>query len=106
MLPAICHLRVESRLRLCQEACLQTNLKILGCHTQVLPIYEPGLDEIVKAARGRNLFFSSDSHKHVADGDVIFVRCVGIASPLLRLSRRKLLVCTQSFCIHPEMHRC
>ena len=40
-----------------------------------LPIYEPGLEEVVQAARGRNLFFSSDTHKHVAEGDVIFVRC-------------------------------
>ena len=26
-----------------------------------LPIYEPGLDEVVKRARGRNLFFSNPS---------------------------------------------
>ena len=25
-----------------------------------LPIYEPGLDEVVDEARGRNLFFSTD----------------------------------------------
>ena len=43
-----------------------------GCE---LPIYEPGLEEVVQAARGRNLYFSSDTHKHVAEGDVIFVRC-------------------------------
>ena len=42
---------------------------------QELPIYEPGLDEIVKEARGRNLFFSSETQKHVAEGDIIFVRC-------------------------------
>ena len=41
---------------------------------QELPIYEPGLDDVVKAARGRNLFFSTDTHKHVAEGDIIFVR--------------------------------
>lgn len=38
-----------------------------------LPIYEPGLDEVVKACRGRNLFFSTDVNKHVSEGDVIFV---------------------------------
>ena len=43
-----------------------------------LPIYEPGLEEVVQAARGRNLFFSSDTHKHVAEGDVIFVRCCAL----------------------------
>jgi len=41
---------------------------------QELPIYEPGLDDVVRAARGRNLFFSTDTHKHVAEGDIIFVR--------------------------------
>ena len=41
---------------------------------QELPIYEPGLDDVVKEARDRNLFFSTDTHKHVAEGDIIFVR--------------------------------
>ena len=53
---------------------------------QELPIYEPGLDEVVKAARDRNLFFSTDTHKHVAEGDIIFVRyctpCLSHPSPL------------------------
>jgi UDPglucose 6-dehydrogenase len=39
-----------------------------------LPIYEPGLDEVVKAARGRNLYFSTDTHKHVGEADIVFVR--------------------------------
>ena len=38
-----------------------------------LPIYEPGLDEVVKEARGRNLFFSTDVEKGIADADIIFV---------------------------------
>ncbi|MDO9111142.1 MAG: UDP-glucose 6-dehydrogenase [Desulfatirhabdiaceae bacterium] len=38
-----------------------------------LPIYEPGLDEIVKAARGRNLFFSTDIEKGIRESDIIFV---------------------------------
>ena len=38
-----------------------------------LPIYEPGLDEVVKSVRGKNLFFSTDVEKHVADADIIFV---------------------------------
>lgn len=38
-----------------------------------LPIYEPGLLEVVKGARGRNLFFSTDTHKHVGEADIIFV---------------------------------
>ena len=28
----------------------------------------------MKEARSRNLFFSTDTHKHVAEGDIIFVR--------------------------------
>ena len=38
-----------------------------------LPIYEPGLDEIVKKARGRNLFFSTDIEKGIIESDIIFV---------------------------------
>jgi len=38
-----------------------------------LPIYEPGLDELVKVARGRNLFFSTEIEKGIRDADIIFV---------------------------------
>lgn len=38
-----------------------------------LPIYEPGLDEVVKACRGKNLFFSTDVDRCVAEADIIFV---------------------------------
>ena len=38
-----------------------------------LPIYEPGLDEVVKQARGRNLFFSTDVNSGIHDADIIFV---------------------------------
>jgi len=38
-----------------------------------LPIYEPRLDDVVNTARGRNLFFSTDVKKHVAEADVVFV---------------------------------
>ena len=38
-----------------------------------LPIYEPGLDEVVKKTRGKNLFFSTDVNKHIAEADIIFV---------------------------------
>jgi UDPglucose 6-dehydrogenase len=34
-----------------------------------LPIYEPGLDEVVKQARGRNLFFSTDVDKGIAEAE-------------------------------------
>lgn len=38
-----------------------------------LPIYEPGLDAVVEEARGRNLFFSTEVEKEIADADIIFV---------------------------------
>ena len=38
-----------------------------------LPIYEPGLDEIVKKARGRNLFFSNNIEQGIIESDIIFV---------------------------------
>uniref|UniRef100_A0A7S0WV08 UDP-glucose 6-dehydrogenase n=1 Tax=Chlamydomonas leiostraca TaxID=1034604 RepID=A0A7S0WV08_9CHLO len=47
--------------------------RIKAWNSDKLPIYEPGLFEVVKGCRGRNLFFSTDTKKHVAEADVIFV---------------------------------
>jgi UDPglucose 6-dehydrogenase len=38
-----------------------------------LPIYEPGLDEVVGRARGRNLFFTTDVNAAIAKADMIFI---------------------------------
>ena len=38
-----------------------------------LPIYEPGLKEVVAEARGRNLFFSTDVDQGIRDGQMIFI---------------------------------
>ena len=38
-----------------------------------LPVYEPGLAEVVKEARGRNLFFSTDVEKAINDAEIIFI---------------------------------
>ena len=38
-----------------------------------LPIYEPGLVDVVKQARGRNLIFSTDVDKAILEADLIFV---------------------------------
>lgn len=38
-----------------------------------LPIYEPGLDEVVAEARGRNLFFSTDVDKAITESEMIFI---------------------------------
>uniref|UniRef100_K3WCW2 UDP-glucose 6-dehydrogenase n=1 Tax=Globisporangium ultimum (strain ATCC 200006 / CBS 805.95 / DAOM BR144) TaxID=431595 RepID=K3WCW2_GLOUD len=40
-----------------------------------IPIYEPGLKELVDARRGKNLFFSTDLDKYINEADIIFV-CV------------------------------
>lgn len=38
-----------------------------------LPVYEPGLDEIVLSARGKNLFFSTDVKKAIDEAEMIFI---------------------------------
>lgn len=38
-----------------------------------LPIYEPGLDAIVKKVRGKNLFFSTNIEKAIDQADMIFI---------------------------------
>src|SRR5680860_507826 len=38
-----------------------------------IPIYEPGLSDIVKEARGRNLFFSTDVDGAIDKADMIFI---------------------------------
>ena len=38
-----------------------------------LPVYEPGLSKVVKEARGRNLFFSSDIKGAIEKSEIIFM---------------------------------
>lgn len=38
-----------------------------------IPIYEPGLSDIVAGARGRNLFFSTDVDKAIDEAQLIFI---------------------------------
>ncbi|CAD6184715.1 unnamed protein product [Caenorhabditis auriculariae] len=47
--------------------------KIDEWNSDKLPIFEHGLDEIVFAARGKNLFFSSDIPKAIREADLIFI---------------------------------
>ncbi len=47
--------------------------RIAAWNSDRLPIYEPGLDEIVSEARGRNLFFSTAVKDAVRAADIIFV---------------------------------
>lgn len=47
--------------------------RIDGWNSETLPIYEPGLHEIVQECRGRNLFFSTNVEKAIVEADLIFI---------------------------------
>jgi len=47
--------------------------RIDAWNSEDLPIFEPGLDELVKECRGRNLFFSTDVEGSIAEADIVFV---------------------------------
>ncbi len=49
--------------------------RIAAWQSEDLPIYEPGLEDVVQRSRGRNLFFSTEADTHIADADIVFV-CV------------------------------
>jgi UDPglucose 6-dehydrogenase len=42
-------------------------------NTENIPVYEPGLAEVVAEARGRNLFFSTDVDRAIDEADMIFI---------------------------------
>jgi UDPglucose 6-dehydrogenase len=42
-------------------------------NTENIPVYEPGLSEVVAEARGRNLFFSTDVDKAIEEAEMIFI---------------------------------
>ena len=42
-------------------------------NSESLPIYEPGLYEIVKEVRGKNLFFSTEVEKCIAEANMVFL---------------------------------
>ena len=47
--------------------------RIAAWNSDSLPVYEPGLEEIVASARGRNLHFTTDIRASIAAADIIFV---------------------------------
>ncbi|KAI5793859.1 UDP-glucose/GDP-mannose dehydrogenase family, NAD binding domain-containing protein [Peziza echinospora] len=47
--------------------------RIAAWNSDNLPIFEPGLDEVVKECRGRNLFFSTEVDKAIIEAELIFV---------------------------------
>lgn len=47
--------------------------RIAAWNSDDLPVYEPGLDAVIAATRGKNLFFSTDIEVGVRENDIIFV---------------------------------
>jgi len=47
--------------------------RIAAWQTDELPIFEPGLLEVVKQVRDKNLFFSTDIDENIKKADIIFV---------------------------------
>lgn len=47
--------------------------RIAAWNSDKLPVYEPGLEEIVRERRGKNLFFSNDIEGAIKNNDIIFV---------------------------------
>lgn len=52
--------------------------RIAAWNSDTLPVYEPGLREIIQQVRGRNLFFSTDTVAAIKEADIIFV---GVNTP-------------------------
>ncbi|XP_029639029.1 UDP-glucose 6-dehydrogenase [Octopus sinensis] len=49
--------------------------RIAQWNSDELPIFEPGLDEVVRKCRNKNLFFSTDVDKAILEAELIFI-CV------------------------------
>ena len=58
----------------CRVTVVDTDAKrIEAWNSDNLPIYEPGLAEIIQQTRGKNLFFSTDIERGIRENDIIFV---------------------------------
>ncbi|WP_397382170.1 UDP-glucose 6-dehydrogenase [Prosthecobacter sp.] len=47
--------------------------RIAAWNSDELPVYEPGLDDLVRGSRGKNLFFSTEVKTSIHEADIIFV---------------------------------
>jgi UDPglucose 6-dehydrogenase len=56
--------------------CDMNPARIDAWNSDSLPVYEPGLQQVVESARGKNLHFTTDIKAAIAAADLIFV-CVG-----------------------------
>ena len=58
----------------CRITVVDTNPdRIDAWNSEELPLYEPGLDKIIKKTRGKNLFFTKDIENQIKENDIIFV---------------------------------
>ena len=53
--------------------CDLSEKQIAAWQSDELPIYEPGLEAVVKATLGKNLFFSTDIAKGIQEADMVFI---------------------------------
>jgi len=51
----------------------RSEVRIKQWNSEKLPIYEPGLDDVVRECRNRNLFFSTDIDRAIKEADLIFI---------------------------------
>ena len=73
----------------------RNELRINQWNSAKLPIYEPGLDEIVQHCRGKNLFFSTDMDSALKEADLIFIsvnKCTFIFAIILFILSHLLFV--------------
>ena len=68
---AIMALKGGARVRV--TVCDINEERIAAWNSDELPIYEPGLDAIVKECRGKSLFFTTDVGGSVAAASIVFV---------------------------------
>lgn len=47
--------------------------RVAAWQSKSLPVYEPGLDSVVRECLGRNLFFSTDIAAEIMLADIVFV---------------------------------
>ncbi|MCH2206358.1 MAG: nucleotide sugar dehydrogenase [Lentisphaerales bacterium] len=62
--------------------------RIAAWNSKSLPVYEPGLQEIVEKQRGENLHFSTDVVRGIEESDIIFV-CVNTPTKTFGLGAGK-----------------
>ena len=62
--------------------------RIAAWNSENLPIYEPGLQEVVDQCRGVNLYFSTDIQEAIRGADLIFI-CVNTPTKTFGLGKGK-----------------